>query len=64
NKIYGRGGVMAVHKATHVSRPRIYLGLKETVKKYNGKFIFLWHNSNLNTYLWSDYVDFYPEILK
>jgi transposase len=29
NRIYGRGGVMAVHKATHVSRPRIYLGIKE-----------------------------------
>ncbi len=26
---YGRGGVMAVHKATGVSRPRIYGGLKE-----------------------------------
>ena len=33
NKIYGRGGVMAVHKATHVSRPRIYLGLKEITSK-------------------------------
>ncbi|MBC2696190.1 MAG: hypothetical protein HF982_13135 [Desulfobacteraceae bacterium] len=26
NKIYGGGGVIAVHKATHVSRLRIYLG--------------------------------------
>ena len=33
NKIYGRGGVMAVHKATHVSRPRIYLALKEIESK-------------------------------
>jgi len=33
NKIYGRGGVMAVHKATHISRPRIYLGLKEITSK-------------------------------
>lgn len=41
----------------------IYLGLKETVKKYQGQFVFLWHNSNLNTYLWSDYTDFYPRIL-
>lgn len=23
--------------------------LKETVKKYNGNFVFLWHNSNVNT---------------
>lgn len=29
NRVYGRGGVMAVHKATKVSRPRIYYGLKE-----------------------------------
>ena len=35
NEIYGRGGVMAVHKATHVSRPRIYLGLKEIKSKEN-----------------------------
>jgi hypothetical protein len=29
NRIYGRGGVMVVHKATRVSRPTIYQGLKE-----------------------------------
>ena len=29
NREYGRGGVTAVHKATKVSRPRIYAGLKE-----------------------------------
>ena len=29
NREYGRGGVMAVHKATRVSCPRIYDGLKE-----------------------------------
>ena len=29
NREYGRGGVMAVYKATKVSRPRIYEGLKE-----------------------------------
>lgn len=29
NRLYGRGGVMAVHKATGVSRPRIYAGLHE-----------------------------------
>ncbi len=27
--IYAWGGVMAVHEATYVSRPRIYLGIKE-----------------------------------
>lgn len=29
NRTHGRGGVMAVHKATGVSRPRIYGGLRE-----------------------------------
>jgi hypothetical protein len=29
NRIYGRGGITAVYKATNVSRPRIYFGLKE-----------------------------------
>lgn len=38
------------------------LSLKNTVKKYNGQFVFLWHNSNFNTYLWEDIQDFYPKI--
>jgi hypothetical protein len=29
NRIYGRGGITAVYKATNVSCPRIYLGLRE-----------------------------------
>jgi hypothetical protein len=29
NRQYGRGGVMAVHQATGVSRPRIYTGFQE-----------------------------------
>ena len=29
NRIYGKGGVMVVHKATNISRPTIYAGLKE-----------------------------------
>lgn len=29
NRKYGRGGVMVVHKATAVSRSRIYAGVKE-----------------------------------
>jgi len=33
NRIYGRGGVMTVHKATGVSRRRIYFGLKEIERK-------------------------------
>ena len=33
NRIYGRGGVMMVHKATKISRPTIYAGLKELEKE-------------------------------
>jgi hypothetical protein len=29
NRVYGKGGVTVVHKATDVSRPTIYAGLKE-----------------------------------
>ena len=29
NRLYGRGGVMAVYEATGISRPTIYAGLKE-----------------------------------
>jgi hypothetical protein len=32
NRAYGRGGVMVVHKATGVSRPRIYAGLQELTR--------------------------------
>jgi hypothetical protein len=36
NRIHGRGGVTAVHKATNISRPRIYLGLKE-IENHKGR---------------------------
>lgn len=29
NRLYGKGGVMIVHKATNISRPTIYAGLQE-----------------------------------
>ena len=32
NRIYGRGGVTTVHKATKISRPTIYAGLSELDK--------------------------------
>ncbi len=38
--------------------------LKNVVKKYNGQFVFLWHNSNLNDYGWEKYKDIYPEIFE
>mmetsp|Transcript_5387 Transcript_5387/g.3105 ORF Transcript_5387/g.3105 Transcript_5387/m.3105 type:complete len:114 (-) Transcript_5387:1036-1377(-) len=33
NRVHSRGGVMAVHKATGISRPRIYAGLKEIISE-------------------------------
>ncbi|MBN2664066.1 MAG: polysaccharide deacetylase family protein [Bacteroidales bacterium] len=40
------------------------LMLKNIVKKYNGQFVILWHNSNINGYLWKEYFKLYSEILK
>ncbi len=40
----------------------IFLLLKKTVEKYKGQFVFLWHNSNLNTFFWSEFIDFYRKI--
>ncbi len=36
--------------------------LKNITKKYKGNFVFLWHNSNFNTYLWKDFNNFYTKI--
>ena len=40
------------------------MDLVETVKKYNGLFVFLWHNSNINTYEWKGLGNKYAEIVK
>jgi len=34
------------------------------VKKYNGDFVFLWHNSSFNTVQWQKYQDIYKRVLK
>ena len=34
------------------------------VKKYNGKFIFLWHNSSFNTAIWKKYKNIYEKVVK
>jgi hypothetical protein len=34
NRLHGKGGVMVVYKATNISRPTIYSGLKEIGSKY------------------------------
>lgn len=37
--------------------------LIEKVKKYNGDFVFLWHNSSFNTTKWNKYQDLYERLL-
>jgi hypothetical protein len=39
------------------------LSLIEQVKKYNGEFVFLWHNSSFNTKLWKKYQYIYRKVL-
>lgn len=34
------------------------------VKKYNGLFVFLWHNSSFNSYYWEKYQYIYEKVLK
>lgn len=38
--------------------------LIEEVKKYNGEFVFLWHNSSFNTPQWKKYQDIYEKVLR
>lgn len=38
--------------------------LLETVKKYRGKFVFLWHNSSFNVPSWEPYQQVYKEIIR
>jgi len=37
--------------------------LVKEVKKYNGTFVFLWHNSSFNTEEWEGYQDIYKEVI-
>ncbi len=37
--------------------------LMNKVKKYNGEFVFLWHNSSFNTSAWEQYQDIYEKVL-
>lgn len=40
------------------------LSLIKTVKKYNGKFVFLWHNSSFNISPWNQYDLVYQSIVR
>lgn len=37
--------------------------LVDVVRKYNGKFVLLWHNSSLNSHEWKSFGDIYPRII-
>lgn len=39
------------------------INLMNEVKKYNGNFVFLWHNSSFNTKYWTKYTDIYERII-
>ena len=39
------------------------LNLIEKVKKYNGEFVFLWHNSSFNIPFWKKYQNIYEKVL-
>lgn len=36
----------------------------EKCKKYNGEFVFLWHNSNFNDSYWKDYKEVYQKVVE
>jgi hypothetical protein len=38
--------------------------LIDEAKKYNGEFIFLWHNSSFNTKEWKEYEYIYEKVIK
>ncbi len=40
------------------------IDLMDKVKKYNGEFVFLWHNSSLNTKEWRNYRNIYQRVLE
>lgn len=39
------------------------LNLMNEVKKYNGEFVFLWHNSSFNTGIWNKFQNIYKKVL-
>ena len=38
--------------------------LIDSVRKYNGDFVFLWHNSSFNLPEWIPYKDLYTSIIR
>lgn len=48
---------------TSIKMEDIILNLVQKVKKYNGDFVFLWHNSSFNTENWKNHQQVYENVL-
>ena len=57
------GSLRAQEKMTVSLMKEKILDLKQKVKKYNGEFVFLWHNSSFNTKEWREYNKVYEEVI-
>ena len=40
-----------------------FIDLRDTVEKYSGNFVLLWHNNNFNIDEWKGYKDIYQELI-
>ena len=41
-----------------------FIAIKDTVKKYKGTFVLLWHNNNFNVTEWEGFDDVYKKLIK
>lgn len=57
------GSLLTQEKKTAPLMKEKILELKQKVKKYNGEFVFLWHNSSFNIKEWREYNKVYEEVL-
>ncbi|WP_207277541.1 polysaccharide deacetylase family protein [Sporosarcina sp. E16_3] len=58
------GSFVTYQNVTSEEMYRKTSSLRDTVKKYNGSFVYLWHNSSFNVPYWSPYQKVYEKIVK
>jgi hypothetical protein len=58
------GSLITYQNATCLEAIEKAKRLKNEVKKYNGEFVFLWHNSAFNTTIWKSYIPLLEELYK
>jgi hypothetical protein len=51
------------HDITPSAMKDAIVSLRKEVEKYNGEFVFLWHNNSFNTIKWKKYQDVYRGVL-